>query len=347
MVFESLSLIYLSPKSPCDQRGSTKYFWTLKSKIYRKTSFSTVLYHTTNTFMGCAATSRFQPAPTGRETRTPQRADAPPHLSATLSMSSSPSRLSHRTRTRTSPRTASFSSGSEQLASFQRTTTATQRGPGAPFFHERPPWPHNPSIDRVARKLQQSRPPKLDLDTIPGPRMGQLDATPTLEEKSAFPFYCPICFLHADSVFACAGCGHHVCASCLLTMVRAKIKQEDNKSFTAAHGVFSKAIPGCTVDCRGLLAGCPHCRDQDLQFKRLSRQGGDNCGGKTEEDIRTYVDSPRTIELLSSVESNKRAHDMAAETVDLAFEMAMASIILHSNVHSASHHAVQDRPETW
>lgn len=235
-------------------------------------------------------------------------------------------------------------SQSRPVSSPRRTATAEPRGPRASFFLERPSSPLRQRI--FARNLRQRRPPPiLDLSCIPGPKTSILISTPTPEERSSFPYFCPICFSHADSVFACVECGHHVCGTCLLTMIRSKIDKENKASSEEwyQHGaeVFAKAMPGSTINCQGLLNNCPHCRDQDLLFKRLCRHSNAKTRGNIEENIRTYVDSPRTIELLSSVESSKSVHDVAAKTVEFAVKTALTGHYRDQCVHAA-----QNRPET-
>ena len=106
-------------------------------------------------------------------------------------------------------------------------------------------------------------------------------------------------------------------------MICAKLNQEGNRKdslYRRGVEVFAGALPGCTVDCKGLLDYCPHCRNENVEFKRFGRRETPEKGVR--DGMRSYVESPRTIELLAS----RHIHQMATATVDLALEKALVSL---------------------
>ena len=200
------------------------------------------------------------------------------------------------------------------------------------FFHGRPSPPlrlrsrsnqmheeHAPS--NIDKKPSIQTPPALDLSCLPAPKFNYLDATPTLDEKPQVPYYCPICFVHTDSIFSCVSCRHHLCAKCLLQMTKEYLKRDKGADLLTSKAIktFAKALPGSTVELTDLISCCPHCRDDCCRFKRITRSDlYVNC----HKNVRTYVDSPRTQKLLLS----KQIEDTSAKLIRSAVCTAMASI---------------------
>jgi len=117
----------------------------------------------------------------------------------------------------------------------------------------------------------------------------KLDYTPVSEsEKLQFLFYCPICMLHQERGAACNKCRHHICFDCAESMLLRSINHDEMK--------------------------CPHCRENTtLDVVKCSKQ-----------IVRTYVDSPRTLENQKIKSTKEYALTIANQTVTNVIETAAA-----------------------
>jgi hypothetical protein len=118
----------------------------------------------------------------------------------------------------------------------------------------------------------------------------KLDYTPVSEsEKLQYLFYCPICMMHQESGAACSKCRHHICFDCAELMLLGTIKHDEMQ--------------------------CPHCREvATLDVIKCS-----------EQIIRTYLESPRTIENQNLQRNKEAAATIARETVASVIETAALS----------------------
>ena len=145
----------------------------------------------------------------------------------------------------------------------------------------RPPLPNNNN---------NNRPPGIDTNVntnnmrLSTPhqkiRVSSIDYTPVGEEKTKFPFYCPLCLYYfSDTIMETSCCKNYVCHDCAVHFLKGK------EGLPKTLTVVPKKLP-C-----GLR--CPHCNTENVNLSYVQK------GTK----IRSYTTSPSTQARMQALET--------------------------------------------
>ena len=155
----------------------------------------------------------------------------------------------------------------------------------------------------LAQNNNNSRPPQIDTHNRANVRLStphqkirvsSIDYTPMGEEKTKFPFYCPLCLYYfSDTIMETSCCKNYICHDCAVHFLKGKEGLPKNLS------VVPKKLPPALR--------CPHCNTEKVSLSYVQK-------GKK---IRSYTTSPSTqarIEALENGFSAKQPETVSPES---------------------------------
>eukprot|EP00944_MAST-04C_sp_MAST-4C-sp1_P005778 g5778.t1 len=141
----------------------------------------------------------------------------------------------------------------------------------------------------LAQNNNNSRPPQIDTHNranirLSTPhqkiRVSSIDYTPMGEEKTKFPFYCPLCLYYfSDTIMETSCCKNYICHDCAVHFLKGKEGLPKNLS------VVPKKLPPALR--------CPHCNTEKVSLSYVQK------GMK----IRSYTTSPSTQARIEALEN--------------------------------------------